>query len=125
MRPHRTSLLLAFGALAAALCAHTAAAATAPPPRVTAFASSFTAGQAGWLFFRAGDTSGRATVSLGVFDDERQVWTKVLPHVRTDTGVMYSSTWTPRTRGTYQFCLLATDRAGHESHTSCALVRVG
>jgi hypothetical protein len=71
------------------------------------------------------DDKGETTEKLTVSRRGRVLRRLTRPLRLTENAVVYWIAWrTPRIRGSYRFCVSATDRAGNRSPLSCAAVRV-
>jgi hypothetical protein len=77
------------------------------------------------LRYRVRDDKGETTEKLAIFRRSRVLRRLTRPLRPTDNAVVYWIAWrAPRVRGTYRFCVRATDRAGNHSPLTCAAVRI-
>ena len=77
------------------------------------------------LRYRVRDDKGETTERLTVLRRSRVLRRVTRPLRPTDNAVVYWIAWrAPRVRGSYRFCVRATDRAGNHSALTCASVRI-
>jgi len=94
-------------------------------PTTRALATSAKLGKRTKLRFRVSDNSGRARALVRVYGTRFALYASLSMPLRTVSkrGSVQSVSWrVPRTLvpGKYRFCVLATDKAGNASTTSCA-----
>lgn len=94
-------------------------------PSVRALAASARLGAKAKLRFRIADNSGKARALVRVYGARYALYANLGMPLRTvgKRGTVQTVTWrVPRAvgAGTYRFCVLATDKAGNASKTSCA-----
>ena len=77
------------------------------------------------LRYRVRDDKGETSEKLTVFRRNRLLRRFTRPLRPTDNAVVYWIAWrAPRVRGSYRFCVRATDRTGNHSALKCAFVRI-
>jgi hypothetical protein len=76
------------------------------------------------LRYRVSDDKGQTTERLTVFRQARALRRVTRPLRPTDNAVAYWLLWRPAKRGTYRFCVRATDRAGNHSPQACKAIHV-
>jgi hypothetical protein len=71
------------------------------------------------------DDKGETTEKITVYRRTRLLRAVTRPLRPTDNAVVYWIAWrAPRLRGSYRFCVRATDRAGNRSPLTCAPISV-
>ena len=96
---------------------------TAPAVRV--YAARIRHGKIVRLRYRVHDDKGETTEKITVYRRTRLLRAVTRPLRPTDNAVVYWIPWrAPRLRGSYRFCVRATDRAGNRSPLACAAVTV-
>jgi hypothetical protein len=97
--------------------------ATAPTVRV--YAAQTRRGAIVRLRYRVHDNKGETTEKISVYRRTRVLRQLTRALRPTDNAVVYWINWrAPRLRGSYRFCVRATDSAGNRSRLACASVSV-
>jgi hypothetical protein len=95
---------------------------TAPSLRV--FAAHGLLGQAVRLRFSIHDNSGKAELVLGVYRAGKSRPVATHHYALQPLSGIYYTTWRPRARGSYRFCVIAQDAIGNRSPVRCAAVTI-
>jgi hypothetical protein len=78
------------------------------------------------LRYRVHDDKRETSEKLTIARGNRVLRRLTRPLRPTDNAVVYWIAWrAPRVRGSYRFCVRATDRTGNHSPLTCAAVRIG
>jgi subtilisin family serine protease len=94
-------------------------------PAVHVYAARVRHGSNVRLRYRVQDDKGETTEKLTVYRRARVLRQLARPLRPTDAAVVYWISWrAPRLRGSYRFCVRATDGTGNRSPLTCAAVRV-
>ena len=94
-------------------------------PAVQVYAARARHGAIVRLRYRVHDDKGQTTETISVYRRTRVLRQLTRPLRPTDNAVVYWISWrAPRLRGSYRFCVRATDGAGNRSALACASVSV-
>jgi hypothetical protein len=91
-------------------------------PTLAVFGATGLHGKTLKLHFTVHDDSGKAEIALGIYRAGATIATHYYGLQSLDGT--YSTTWTPKQRGSYRFCVIAQDGAGNRSPTRCATVTI-
>ena len=76
------------------------------------------------LRYKVSDNKGETTERITVYRRAKVLRSLIRPLRTTDNSVAYWVLWRASTKGSYRFCVRATDRAGNRSRLACAAIRV-
>jgi hypothetical protein len=91
-------------------------------PTLQVYGAAGLHGRALKLRFSVHDDSGKTEIALGIYRGGTTISTHHYDLQPLD-GI-YFTTWTPRRRGSYRFCVIAQDSSGNRSQTRCATVTI-
>jgi thermitase len=93
-------------------------------PAVRVYPGSGRHGRMLRLRYKVSDNKGETTERITVYRRARVLRRLIRPLRTTDNSVAYWVLWRASGKGSYRFCVRATDRAGNRSRLACAAIRV-
>jgi hypothetical protein len=91
-------------------------------PTLTAYGATGLRGRALKLRFLVHDDSGKTEIALGIYRGAATISTH--HYALQPLDGIYFTTWTPRQRGSYRFCVIALDGSGNRSPTRCSTLTI-